>query len=316
MSQVGYLVNHHLRLVEVANADPTKKNKNKILVEKDVAKFLEEIPAGSKRNACRFVDCIFTASRFESKQQRDLWIKATMEFINKEFGAANIALAILHLDERTPHLHVIFKPINPKTKKLGASHWFDGRLKMKSYQDRYYKAVSHLGFDRGDPYRRAHHKDLKTHYAEVNKSAEQAEQEAQLFHKSIKEVKATAQNITFADLLRPKKFMEKLTPMLSNVFKSGARVMRYQAYNRLEQKEERTKKLEQENEQYRQKLETLTGTPNPDWLMVEELATALPSKTGGTPKKGAGTLPVDPYLEMMPNPPKPEEIGKKVPKIK
>ena len=40
-----------------------------------------------------------------------------MDFVKETYGAENIALAVLHKDETTEHMHVIIKPINPKTKK-------------------------------------------------------------------------------------------------------------------------------------------------------------------------------------------------------
>lgn len=302
VSQAHYLVSHHLRLVTVHNADPTKAVKNKILVQKDVEKFLMDVPKGSKRNACRFVDCLFTASTFLTKQQRTDWMSETMKFVEREVGRENIALAVLHMDETTPHIHVIFKPVNPKTKKLGAGYWFDGRMKMKAYQDRYYRAVEKLGFDRGDPTRRAKHTTLKQHYTEVNKTTEAAELEMKKFKESLEAVKKVAENFTLVDLFKPATVAKKLTPCIQDLWTTGKTVMQYQAYNRLEKKQETSKKLAAENEALRQKLEALTGSTNPDWLMIEKMSLTAPPTSGGVAMGGKTTTP-DPYLEMMPTPP-------------
>jgi hypothetical protein len=275
VSQVSYLVNHHLRLVEVPNADPTRAKKNEILVQKNVMEFLQEVPKGSKKNACRFVDCIFTASRFDTPEQAREWQKSTVDFIKKEFGEQNLALVVVHNDERTKHIHVIFKPVNPKTNKLGAGHWFDGRMKMKAYQERYFQAVKHLKFERGDTAKRAEHTTIKEWYAQVNKSAEQAEKEVNSFKKSLLEVQKEAKTFSFLDRFKPENFLARLSPKLGRAFKKGKEVLTYQAYNRVEQTEHRSQTLEEENRALREKLEALTGSPNPNWVDVQKHSTVL-----------------------------------------
>lgn len=275
ISQVSYLVNHHLRLVEVANADPTRAKKNEVLVQKNVMEFLQDVPKGSKKNACRFVDCLFTASRFDTPEQAREWQKATVEFIKKEFGEQNLALVVVHNDERTKHIHAIFKPVNPHTKKLGAGYWFDGRLKMKAYQERYFQAVKHLKFERGDPNKRAHHTTLKEHYAQVNKSAEEAQKEVESFKRSLLEVQQQAKNFSFLDRFKPSNFLARLRPKLGKAFKKGEKVLTYQAYNQVEKTEHRSKTLEEENKALRDKLEALTGSPNPNWVDIQKHSTVL-----------------------------------------
>lgn len=275
VSQASYLLNHHLRLVEVANADPEKKNKNTVVVQKNVMEFLNDTPAGSKKNACRFVDVLFTASRFEDKKQADEWEKATIAFAKKEFGAENIALMVTHNDERTKHMHVIFKPVNPKTKKLGAGHWFDGRMKMKAYQERYFKAVEHLDFDRGDPLKRAHHTTLKEHYAQVNKSASEAKKQVEEFQEALKDLREETKNITLMDMVRPVRFVDRLKPKFQKVFKKGKEILKHQAFNELEQKEQNTQKLAEENQNLKDKLLAMTGKENPNWVEVDKYSEAL-----------------------------------------
>jgi len=86
VKSASYLVNHHLRLAEVANADPQKAKKNETLFQvPDIQAFLNDVPKGTKKNACRFVDVLFTASRFDTKQQFEDWKKASWEFAKKTF---------------------------------------------------------------------------------------------------------------------------------------------------------------------------------------------------------------------------------------
>lgn len=299
VSQATYLINHHLRLVAVANADPTRAEKNEIIVQKDVMAFLQEVPKGSKKNACRFVDCLFTASRFDSPEQSREWQKSTLDFIKKEFGEDNLALVVVHNDERTKHIHVIFKPVNPKTNKLGAGHWFDGRLKMKAYQERYFQAVKHLKFERGDPNKRAHHTTLKEHYSQVNKSAEHAQKEVDDFKKALVRLHNEAKNFSLKDIFQPSKFFERLRPNFARVMKKGKEVLHYQAYNRVEEHEHRSIKLDEENKNLRHKLEALTGSENPTWVTVQkhsEVLAAEAEKRTEVPKNDAVAVAVGPAV--------------------
>jgi hypothetical protein len=74
-----------------------------------------------------------------------------MEFVKKKFGAENILTASLHLDEKTPHLQVLFTPIVEKKGvcKLRASHHFDGPEKMKQFHTEFAEQVAKLGLKRG-----------------------------------------------------------------------------------------------------------------------------------------------------------------------
>ena len=289
LSQLVYLLNHHLRSVMVPNADPTKAHKNEILLQRDVQDFLEEVPKGSKKNACRFVDCIFAASRFDTPEQAKQWEKSTFEFIKKEFGEENLALVVVHNDETTKHIHVIFKPVNPNTKKLGAGHWFDGRMKMKAYQERYFQSVKDLGFDRGDPAKRAHHTTIKEFYAQVNKSAEQAQADADYFKKLLHQLHRDLKNISIWDAFKPGNFYEKMKPKFGKAYKKGKEVFAYKAYSQVEKIEEENHQLAQELQNLRDKLEALTGSPNPSWVDVQKHSEVL---TAEAEKSRAAALPV------------------------
>ena len=306
VSQANFLIRHHLRLVAVANADASRADKNEIILQKDVMAFLDEVPKGSKKNACRFVDCLFTASRFDTPEQAREWQKSTIEFIKKEFGEDNLALVVVHNDERTKHIHAIFKPVNPKTNKLGAGHWFDGRLKMKAYQERYFQAVQHLKFERGDPNKRAHHTTLKEHYAEVNKSAAEAQKQVDEFKKSLVRLHTEAKSFSFKDIFQPAKFLERLRPNFARVMDKSKKVLHYQAYNRLEQKEHKSITLDEENKNLRQKLEALTGSENPSWVAVKKHSEVLTAEAERRTEVPQNAVAVAVGLEPVPEKTKPK----------
>lgn len=51
------------------------------------------------------------------QERMEVWRDATMEYLNEKYGKKNIVSAVLHLDERTPHIHAIVLPITEVTKK-------------------------------------------------------------------------------------------------------------------------------------------------------------------------------------------------------
>ena len=301
-----YLVNHHLRLAEVHNADPKRLAKNEVLHQvEDIQGFLNEVPKGTKKNACRFVDVLFTASRFENKQQLEQWKKETYTFACKTFGKENIALAVVHNDETTPHMHLIFKPVNPKTGKLGAGHWFDGRTKMQKYQDSYHKAVGHLGFDRGEPGSRAKHKTIKQFYRDVAI----AKEEVQKFNKSFHLIEQEVKNMTLWDRFNPKKLHQRIRTHLVAAYGSAKKILLVKQVLEVERTNKQNQDLLEQISAVKDKLEMVTGMENPTYVDLqkfkEKMKVEEPTTTSPDPKEGTPS----------PTPQKPAPIGAQRPRL-
>nr|ADO19096.1 plasmid recombination enzyme [Nostoc flagelliforme str. Sunitezuoqi] len=64
-----------------------------------------------------------------------------------------------------------FVPLDEKG-QLRAKHFFDGRLKMRQFQDSYSEATEHLGLERGIKGSRAQHQEIKDFYSIVNSGIE------------------------------------------------------------------------------------------------------------------------------------------------
>lgn len=82
-----------------------------------------------------------------------------------------LASAVLHLDEQTPHLHLM---IVPRVRhgdgwKLNSKALFD-RERLREMQSSYGKALEHLGIKRGEPGSDAKHAEVKQFYGAVNAS--------------------------------------------------------------------------------------------------------------------------------------------------
>lgn len=90
------------------------------------------------------------------------WVSKSVNFIHGKFGE-NVAQVHLHMDEKTPHLHVLCIPVVenhskakikradriPDPHKLAANRWVNGRTKLRELQKDYYEAVKDLGLAQG-----------------------------------------------------------------------------------------------------------------------------------------------------------------------
>lgn len=101
----------------------------------------------------------------------DAWKTATMDFLKKTYGAENVLSATLHLDEKTPHIHVAIVPITPDG-RLSAFDWLGSPKKCRDIQTAYDQAVGHLGLQRGLKGSVAKHKTVKRYYAELERKLE------------------------------------------------------------------------------------------------------------------------------------------------
>lgn len=133
-------------------------------IRKDAVKFCSVILSGSHD----YMNKLSNAKEFEE------WEKANKEFIVEEFGAKNVVSLSLHMDELTPHFHVVFVPIVKDKKtgesKLSAKEKIGGKRDLQALQDRYHAKMSHLGFDRGVRGSKATHTTTKQFYAALSDS--------------------------------------------------------------------------------------------------------------------------------------------------
>lgn len=210
---------HNLRRIEVENADPKRAAENLFarfdgggrvawvrsadglpnldeLVEQRVASI--EARGGKVRsNAVRAIELVLTASPEAFKQPDfDLakWRNASLKWCGREFGNQNVVQAALHLDEQTPHLHVVVIPeammretrgrrpksaakaaASPEKPTLAAHKWLDGPAALSAMQDRYAGAMAPFGLVRGVKHTRTKHQTVTAFYGAAEKLEELAE---------------------------------------------------------------------------------------------------------------------------------------------
>jgi hypothetical protein len=86
-----------------------------------------------RKDSVKFIDTIVTASPefFERRpaEETEKYFKRALEFLQEEVGADNIFSAVIHMDERNPHMHLCFVPLT-KDKRLSAKEVMGDRNKL------------------------------------------------------------------------------------------------------------------------------------------------------------------------------------------
>ena len=81
--------------------------------KKESDKRIEDAGCRTRKDSVRFVDTLITASPIFFKGMKIAEVKAffetAVEFLSKKIGKDNIFAAVVHLDEKTPHMHKAHK---------------------------------------------------------------------------------------------------------------------------------------------------------------------------------------------------------------
>ena len=187
-----------------------------------------------------------TMKAIEKNKQLDNWCKDNLDWIKETFGEENLVSAVLHIDEKTPHIHATIVPIvtgerrkakkdnNPqiyKKKNSNANRLcaddIMARNKLKHYQNTYAAAMAKYGLRRGIEGSEAKHISTSEYYRDLHLQNQQLEQE-----KNIKqsELKSIEKNIS------SKRIVENFANAITG---------------------SNTKKLEKENEQMKKEMKIL-----------------------------------------------------------
>ena len=181
----------------------------------------------------------------EENKQLNNWCNDNLNWIKETFGEENLVSAVLHMDEKTPHIHATVIPIvsgerrkakkentdsykkkNQNSNRLCADDVM-ARNKLKHYQNTYATVMAKYGLRRGIEGSEAKHISTAEYYRNLHLQNQQLEQEKN--NKQF-ELKSIEKNIS------SKKVIESFTNALTG---------------------SKTKRLEQENEQMKSKLNTI-----------------------------------------------------------
>lgn len=94
-----------------------------------------------RKDSVKFIDTIVTASpEFLAAMKPEgvrRYFERALKFLQQEVGAENIFSAVVHMDERNPHMHLCFVPLT-EDNRLSAKEIMGGRDKLIQWQDKFH----------------------------------------------------------------------------------------------------------------------------------------------------------------------------------
>lgn len=94
-----------------------------------------------RKDSVKFIDTIVTASpefiAAMTPEKTRRYFERALEFLQREVGAENIFSAVVHMDERNPHMHLCFVPLT-QDNRLSAKEIMGGRDKLVQWQDKFH----------------------------------------------------------------------------------------------------------------------------------------------------------------------------------
>lgn len=74
-------------------------------------------------------------------EEQKAYFQTALDFISERVGKQNILSAVVHMDERTPHMHLCFVPITPDN-KLSAKAILGNQKSLSEWQTAYHERMS------------------------------------------------------------------------------------------------------------------------------------------------------------------------------
>ena len=108
-----------------------------------------------RKDSVKFVDTLVTVSpEFAKAHDAEMpeYFNRAFEFLKEHVGEENIISAVVHMDEKTPHLHLCFVPLT-KDKRLSAKEILGNKKSMIRWQDDFYACMAERWpeLERGTP---------------------------------------------------------------------------------------------------------------------------------------------------------------------
>ena len=112
---------------------------------REVKRMIKAAECRTRKDSTVMVETLITASpefmaALPPKEQREFFDRA-YQFIADKVGKNNIISAVVHMDERTPHMHLSFCPITTD-KRLSAKTILGNQAQLSRWQTDYHNAMS------------------------------------------------------------------------------------------------------------------------------------------------------------------------------
>ena len=116
---------------------------------------IQESSCRVRKDSVTAVEVLITASPefFEGKKPREVkeFFDHALAFMKAKQDAATYISAVVHVDEKTPHMHLIFVPLTPDN-RLSAKTIIGNRKKLTQWQDEFHAHMvkKYPDFERGE----------------------------------------------------------------------------------------------------------------------------------------------------------------------
>ena len=156
---------HHERTKEVYASNPdidaerTKQNFHLVTprwsYEQEIRHRIRMAGCRVRKDSVKFVDTLVTVSpefaRVHEAEMPEYFTRA-FDFLKERVGEENIISAVVHMDEKTPHLHLCFVPLT-KDKRLSTKEILGNKKSMIRWQDDFYACMAERWpeLERGTP---------------------------------------------------------------------------------------------------------------------------------------------------------------------
>ena len=97
-----------------------------------------------RKDSVKFVDTLVTVSpEFAKAHEAEMpeYFTRAFDFLKERVGEENIISAVVHMDEKTPHMHLCFVPLT-KDKRLSAKEILGNKKNMIRWQDDFYACMA------------------------------------------------------------------------------------------------------------------------------------------------------------------------------
>jgi len=102
---------------------------------------IEAAGCKTRKDSIRFVDTLITASPafFKGKKRDEIkaFFETAVDFLSRKIDKDNIFAATVHMDEKTPHMHLCFTPIT-QDGRLSAKEIIGNRVQLTKWQDDFF----------------------------------------------------------------------------------------------------------------------------------------------------------------------------------
>ena len=150
--EIGHIESHNERTKEKYASNPdidtSRSHLNFHLVfperkyRAEAEKQIAEAGCRTRSDSVRVVEALVTASpeffRGKKKAEIKAYFQEALDFIREHQDQKTIISAVVHMDEKTPHMHLCFVPLTAD-KRLSAKEIVGNKKKLTQWQDRFWE---------------------------------------------------------------------------------------------------------------------------------------------------------------------------------